>query len=233
MSKTTLTAAEARAAAAEAARIARELEAAEAEKQKAEQERHEQAVADYWQSQRETLADRVRGRREAAWSAFERAVLTGEGDAVSLFAKYRVEDALVAEERHAIDRYYEAVERARIEEDAAEHQALLREAGWVRAVSVGDIVIREEDVDEAGARVAAFEAAKANWNERHPLEEGMTAAYGINPPARRSSNPSGLPYAPPAEGLSFSLAVDRVIAAHVERELARVRQEQTAAITAL
>ncbi|MGW3604300.1 hypothetical protein [Micromonospora sp. NPDC005161] len=228
----TITAAQARAAADEAARVAADLETAEQEKAEAEAARHAAAVAAWWQERREGFPARVQGRRDAAWAEFATAVIEG-GDAVSAFARYRVIDAEVGDDKASIDRYYDDAAHAHTDAEMREYHELLRESGWVNGVVEGSIPVHELDRDEASARADAFFARRDAWNAAHPAEPGKSPANGIHMPARQVLNASGLLYSPPAEALSFAVAVDRVIAAHVDASLARVRQERTEQLAAL
>ncbi|MGC4792542.1 hypothetical protein ACLQ3H_00340 [Micromonospora saelicesensis] len=227
----TITAAQARAQAEDAARVAAALEAEEQAKAAAEAERHAESVAAWWQERRAGFPARVQGRRDSAWAEFATAVIEG-GDAVSAFARYRVVDAEVGEDRESIDRYYDDTARAHAEAEVREYHELLREAGWAAGVAAGNYV-PDHLLDEAAARADALGVRIAEWNAAHSLEPGMTPGNGINPPARQVLNASGLLFTPPAEALSFSLAVDRVISAHVDASLARVRQERAEQLAAL
>ncbi|MEV6366210.1 hypothetical protein AB0L86_04870 [Micromonospora musae] len=229
MPKTTMTAdeartaaAEARAQAAEAARAAADLEAAAQEKDQAEKQRHDAAVADYWEERRDGFVARVAGKRSGAWQEFVDAVLN-DGDTVAAFRRYRLVDTQVAEDKASIDTYYDDQARAYAEAETLEYHALRREAGWLENVGAGTI---PADLDEAAERMVAFEKQRDEWNERHPLEPGMTPGNGINPPPHVRANASGLDYMESAKKLSYADAVDRVISQHVSASLDRIRQER-------
>jgi hypothetical protein len=221
----TMTAAQARAAAEQAARVAAEIEAAEQAKVDAEAERHAAAVDAWWLERRQGFPARVQGRRDAAWAEFADAVING-GDAAAAFARYRVVDAEVGEDRESIDRHFSDAAQAAADAEIRDYHALLREAGWVATVVDGDTTIREEDGAEALARADAFWARRDEWNARRAPEPGLSAAHGINPPAHRVFSASAGSYTPPAENLSFAVAVDRVVNAHVAASMSRPLQER-------